>query len=522
MKSLRRLISILLTVACFMLAVTGAYGIYRTKKVYRSDLEYLSILNDKIEKYRILDEIVRDGASEYRKAAAGLSVSQELFEERAAGHRSELVLYTATKSGIKQGEAQLAAAQGPLASGKAQLKEAEEQFIEGYEEFESYKKQIEDGKAEIAAGRTQINAAIEAAQNDIQACNEGLAEIAQKREEMGIGAPEEPSEEYQEALAAYNQIKYGCDTISAMTGYSPDNPESVAAADNMAAMAGFPDFASMLYQLSVLKAAVDALAPPAPPDDPFAEDENQLKSQLAQLNATVEYLQTKNTELDTAEAELLAAEQILLEKEPELLAGQEMLEEAKAKLAAGEAQLAAANQKIRDTKKELKETGDELSGEIAELAAEREELERRQAIVDIYEEHEAELGDRGFRLLNYDTIKLYRDEGMSVLGAADKFYAEASDEAESRNTDGIVSGIISLISFIIAAIGVAASFTDVIPRFLCWLPAADCFILALAAQKYRFTGIDNIMYSALVAAVVSSIAIITYIIPDRTGKGQWR
>ena len=511
MKSLRRLISILLTVSCFMMAVTGAYIIYRADKHYEEDGKELGILSDKIDRYSSIQEKLESDAPEYRRAKAGLAVEWEVFNSKSMDHRNELVTYTATKSGIKLGEEQIASAWAPLQSGKEQLEQADALLEAGTGLYDTAKNMMDEGWAQYESSLKETEAELQNVEKAITECSAKLTGLFPN----GGNEPTELPEEYRQALEAYDMLSAAYQMIQTVTGYSADNPDSVALADAMASLLGYASYAQMGAAVADLKATIDKyLNPEQKPNAPDSDEAAQLQAQLMQLQAQKEMLLQRLSELDTLKSTLETAATAVEVLDPMVESGREQLEAAKQTLAQGEAALYTASQQMKETKAGLEDTNRFLTYEIPMLAAEKAELLNRQSIVDDYEHREESLKESEYRLLNYEEIRLLTDEGESIYEAAASVFREKTETADRIHRNLILSGILTFFSLLAGFAGIFSEFGKLKLGVLGFLPATACFLSSLAIQKLRYTGIDTMMYSALITAVLAAVALVIFFIPD--------
>lgn len=500
MTFFKRFMSIILAAACFMLAVTGAYGIYRTNKYYKKDAEYLKTLQTKIDAYDSVDEYLEEHAVEYRAASSGFEVMKQKYETKAEEHREELAIYTATKSGIQDGEKMLASAWGPVADAKKQLKQADKEFQKMYDEFMSGKEQLITAISLITVAIKGCDTAIAGIDATLAQYNSGSTptpeQLRAQLQELTNSISDEDREFYKSALA-YLESKI------------QQEKDAGTAEETIQAMIAelLPNY--NVSSLEELREKVNGILTNESAQQELIEQITNQENILDSLNRQRAQLAAERADYQAQYDELYATYNLLVENESALMAGKTQLDSAKAALAQGEAALASASKQIRDTKEEMNETGASLSDEIFELVEQKNEIDRRQAIVDDYEAQEEKLESCRYRLLNYEEIEDLTDSGTPVDEAAKRFHAERSQEADSVRINGICSGIFSIAAFLASVIGVLGAFGKLRSGVFRFLPFFTCFILSLTAQKLRFSGgISSIMWSALIVAVLSAFLML--------------
>ncbi|MBR5093809.1 MAG: hypothetical protein IK095_01815, partial [Oscillospiraceae bacterium] len=212
--ALTRIFAIVLAILCLAMLLAGA-GIVRSalreRDKGRADL---TRLRDRMDEYaQILRQL--EGTTRFEEIDRELSERQGAHDEQAVRHRTDLAIYTATRSGLLTGAASLREAADALAQGRAQyeaglamFQEQEAAFYEGYAQFQ-------EGKRQLAEARATLDMTA-------QALAATRAQLAQLRSLSAVLESDDPDARLELSVETYDLLLGSMDQAMGMYGQLKD------------------------------------------------------------------------------------------------------------------------------------------------------------------------------------------------------------------------------------------------------------------------------------------------------------
>lgn len=552
--ALTRIFSLVLAVFCLTMLLAGLGLVRSAVKGRDKSLADWQRLTERIEEYREIDEGLRGGVP-YREANPALEEEQAEHDEKASQHRTDLAIYTATRSGLQSGAAALDQAESAFWAGRAQYEEGlalfeeqEKAFWEGYEQFKEGKKQLEEGRKTLELAES----ALKALRSQLNA-SRNLAAILES---------DDPNARQQLTVAAYDSLLQALDgatqlydLLESQDGISPEqmqmlaqmlaqetdadlgelledvtwqgiDGESLRELENMVTGAtgmSVEQIRALIQQRRDEAAAMDANSPIS--EEQFAAMQQayaQSRDLILQVDSAMDAkLSEYEGELAETRVQLDAAQAQIDAMEPLLEQGKIAIEEARANLdmaggqmltgelalAEGRRQLEEQLAQLKEKEEQLRREKEELDRQAAELAQKAEDLARRQDL----ERRETSVR---LMLLEREGIQDLVDGGMELLPAADEYAGSLRRETERTFSALLWIGGLMVLGGIAGFVGIPAAFEKNKSRFWLLAPVLLCLLCAVAAELLCRTQGRGDSYSALAAAIFALVQL-ALVIPKK-------
>lgn len=552
--ALTRIFSLVLAVLCLTMLLAGL-GITNTAiRSRRADLADHQRLSDRIEEYRQIRDAL-EGSPSYEDFNRDLQELLAQHEKDASRHRMDLAIFTATRGGVRTGEAALRQGEYAYWQGKSQyeagLKLFEEQeaaFWEGYNQFQEGKRQLEEGRKTLELAES----ALAGIRSQI-ARNRALAAILESddenaRQELTVAAYDSLLQSLDNATQLYGTLKSqggisaeqmqmlaqmlaqetGTDAgefLDGVTweGISADSMEELEARVRQTTGMSMEDIRARIQAQRDAAASMDA-------DSPISEEQFALlqiayvqsKFWLDQVDALMEEkvsgyeakLSETRAQLDAAQAQIDAMEPMMEEGKTAIEQGRAALDQAGAQLEMAGQTIWAARAQLEAKKAELKETEKRLREEKEKLDREADELAEKSSRAEELKELERQETSVRVMLLERDAIRDRVDGGMDLLDAADEADRVLLQQLKERFTGRILVGGLMVLGGVVGFTGIPAAFERNKSRFWLIAPVALCLGFAAAVEILcRLLGRGD-SYSALGVTVFALIQL-ALVIPKK-------
>ena len=556
--ALARVFSIVLAIMSLIMLLNGAVGFGKADVALQESLDQYQRIEEKTDTYEELSLQMKNSVS-YEEALAELEALQEQHDDDAAQHRTDLATHTATMGGyelgagmIRDGQEQLAAAKAELEEGKDQLAEKEQQLNQATAAFAIAKPTVETvinenlmpvaaGLKNVASGVGEMIAVLSTLPDQPEDPGEPPVlhdepENVPEPQPPGDDATEEQKQQYQDALAAYNEYLDKQAEYDAAKKASEEYPAKKAAYDewniqylnmingiNAQLEAMTDNVNQMAGGMNAAASALAAQAPELVDGVPDAEVNVPTLSADDTPEQNIAALSTFQAQLNTAASIPGTIQGNLNAMEVQLAAGQQALAEGKAQLAMGEKAMKKAEQELQHQLELLWYNMGQLEDESAELEEnklrldqEAEELDRR--LVSVDEKKEIERKHRSARivLMQEEGIASAVNAGGDLAESARAYVQDGRDAAQRHHDLLYVINALAFAGGVLGLLSIPGSFEKLKRRLLLVLPTVLCLACALAADGLNmYLGLGQ-MYTALAAAIAAVLHLATILPKNKT------
>ena len=551
--ALTRIFAVVLAVFCLVMLLAGLGSGAGTLSDRKKGQEDLRRLTDRLTEYEETLAGLAEG-EDYAKLNSALKERQEAHETVAGKHRSELAIYTATRSGVRQGIAAMQTAAGALAIGKAQYEEGLKLFEEQAAAFEEGYQQFQEGKEQLRQGQKTMNL-VGTALSGLRAQLEQLKTIGavlqsdneEARRELSIAS-------FDSLLTFLDQSTLLFQTLKEQGGIQPEQIQQLVEMlseqseldeelkarlleiqwqgvteeslqeleDRVTEATGF----TVEEIRDSIQTQRDTIAD-ADREAPLSEEQfAMLQAAYAQSRAWTEQigmaLEAKLSEwegqfaeakaqLDAAQAQIDELDEVMELGKEGIEQGREALEQAGEQIKQGEQALNNGRWQLRKQEEELNEKAEVLRQEKEKLDQEAEELQQeldRAENRKMLEQRETSLR---LMLLDREEIQSRYQNGMSVSEAARDYTESLAQKSDSDYRGRLRVCILMLAGAAAGILGIPAAFEKTKSRFWLIAPVLGCLGCAAGAELLcRMLGRGN-SYSALAAAGFALIQLLLVI-----------
>ncbi len=557
--ALTRLFAVVLAILCLVMLLAGlgnAYGAVRQQKKDQAELERLQ---SRIDEYCQVSADL-EGTERYAKVDLRLQEQQESHDAFASRHRSDLAIYTATRSGLLSGAAALQEALAQLSSGKAQywagramFDEQAAAFEEGYAQFQEGKRQLEEAQKTLDLAASALG---------------GLRSQVEQSKRLGeiLESGDEDSR-LDFTLAAYDELLSSLDTMTGLYaaleeqgGISPEQMEMLARmlaqqagedVDVDALLDGIEwpgisgeDLADLERQVTgatgmtpeqirqLIQEQRDSIRD-SEGEAPISEEQFALlQAMYAQSRGLISQVtQAVEEQLAQYESQVAEAQAQLAEAQAQMAEMEAFMEQAKAAIEQGRAALDYAGWQLQQGEQALIDGQNQLEEKEAELAEQEKQLRREKgeldeealALGELSAEAQAQKVLEGrettLRLILMDRpeIRELVDEGEELIEAAQEYAERFSLETDRQAKGRLRASILMLVGALAGLIGIPAAFEKTKSRFWLIAPVLVCLGCALGAEAVcRELGRGD-SYSALAVAIFAAIQLFLVLPGVKTG-----
>lgn len=538
--ALARIFAIVLTILCLVMLLAGA-GIVRAalrdRDRGRADLERLET---RIERYEeLLSQL--EGTDRYAQVNESLTADREAHDEQAVQHRTDLAIYTATRSGLLTGAAQLREAQDALAQGRGQYEEGlalfrqqEAAFYEGYAQFQEGKRQLAEGRktlelaGQAMAGLQAQLDALKGLRSTLESEDENARlQITVEAYDAMLGSMDQMMGLYaslkdQGGISA-EQMQMLITLLAQQTGADPEellqgielqdiDAETLAAWEAQIREATGMSMEELRAQIQARRdslAQEDAESPLTEEQfeelrAAYARDKEQIDRAAAaleeQLAGYEAQLAEARAQMDEAQAQMDQMDSFMEQGKAAIEQGRAALDMAGAQMAQGQQAINDGFAQIREKEEELAQQARELAREKKELDAQSEELGQRGLAAQAQKELEEQETSLRYLLLSRDEIQERVDGGMELREAARDFAAALSRDTEHMAKGRILGAALMAVGALAGFFAIGYAFEKLRSRFWLFAPPILCALCAAGAEAVcRSLGRGD-SYSALAAA----------------------
>ena len=402
----RKLISVIMILACLFMLFAGALGIRDIlqeksdgEKEKAETLEKLDALKAGKEKLESNRAAYEEGKTTYEEGTAAYEQGKADYAKGQQDLAAGLKEYNAGKATLAQGKADYAAGEKKLEAGQKEYDAGMKQYNEKLAEYE-YSVKNKDALTDAAAvqyikeNQKTVDALI--AQNV-----EAQVEAAAKQQMQTIEIQKQMEDAVNQQLEAYKKANPGAGEAElAAVAEKAQAAVEAATLDKMIA-AIKADEKTMAYITSeVTKAVNEAIR---------EEVAKEVESQLAEAK---KQLETAKKKLDAAKAQLDAGKAELARNAPTITAGEKKLAAAETELDAGKAKLIDAEKQLADAEKQLAEGKaklDEFEAGQAQIDAGYETLMQNEKIAEKVNNDKMDALDAGYLVVEESTAETTED-----------------------------------------------------------------------------------------------------------------
>ena len=546
--ALARIFAIVLAILCLVMLLAGAGIVRAALKDRDRGLADLQRLETRIERY---DEILGqlEGTERYAQVNKSLTADQEAHDEQAVQHRTDLAIYTATRSGLLTGAAQLQEAQDALTQGRAQyeaglalFQQQEAAFYEGYAQFQEGKRQLAEGRKTLELV-DQAMAGLQAQLDAMKSLSSALeSEDEDARLQVTVEAYDAMLSSMDQMLGLYaslkdqggisaDQMRMLVTLLAQQTGADPEellqgielqdiDEETLAAWEEQIQEATGMSMEELRAQIQARRdslAEQDAESPLT--EEQFRELQAAYARDKEQIDRTVAALEEQlagyEAQLAAARAQMDEAQAQIDQMEPYMEQGKAAIEQGRAALEMAGAQMAQGQQaidegfaQIREKEAELDEQAKELAEEKKDLDEQSEELTERSLTAKVQKDLEEQETSLRYLLLSRDEIQERVDSGMELQEAARDFAASLSRDTERMARGRILGAALMAAGALAGFLAIGYAFEKLRGRFWLFAPPILCALCAAGAEAVcRVLGRGD-SYSALAAAVFAVVYLL--------------
>ena len=539
--ALARILAIVLAILCLVMLLAGAGIVRAALKDRDRGLADLQRLETRIERY---DEILGrlEGTERYAQVNKSLTADQEAHDEQAVQHRTDLAIYTATRSGLLTGAAQLQEAQDALTQGRAQyeaglalFQQQEAAFYEGYAQFQEGKRQLAEGRKTLELVG-QAMAGLQAQLDAMKSLSSALeSEDEDARLQVTVEAYDAMLSSMDQMLGLYaslkdqggisaDQMRMLVTLLAQQTGADPEellqgielqdiDEETLAAWEEQIQEATGMSMEELRAQIQARRdslAEQDAESPLT--EEQFRELQAAYARDKEQIDRTVAALEEQ---LAGYEAQLAAARAQMDQMDSFMEQGKAAIEQGRAALDMAGAQMAQGQQaidegfaQIREKEAELDEQAKELAEEKKDLDEQSEELTERSLTAKVQKDLEEQETSLRYLLLSRDEIQERVDGGMELQEAARDFAAALAQDTERMARGRILGAALMAAGALAGFLAIGYAFEKLRGRFWLFAPPILCALCAAGAEAVcRVLGRGD-SYSALAAAVFAVVYLL--------------
>lgn len=558
--ALTRVFAVVLAVLCLVMLIAGAWGISKAAADHQASQANLERLAGRMDEYRLVSQAL-EGTVSYQQVSEQLDTRQEKHDEDASQHRTDLAIYTATRSGLQQGNQALNEADAALAAGRAQYEQAlalfqqqEAAFNEGYRQFQQGRQQLADFQntyntaiGALANARSSLSALqnigniLESDDENarqaltVAAYDEALAAIDQA---MGLGADLQSLEPTLADLAAMSPEQLaqfsqgmGGEAISAeqlsqiKTAYDENWQSVMATIQNLNAQvpaieaATGMTFSQLRQGIQAERDNVAALDANTPISEEqfaamklaYAANRDAISQALAEADRQLSQLETTaagvGAQLSNAQAEMNALAETMeqgrfgIEQGRQaLIAAGEQIEAGADALESGRAQLWYQMNELEKQKAELEEEKQTLKQDADELSGIRQEAQQQKEL----EQRQTSLR---LMLLDRDGIRERVDRGAKLMDAAQAYSDWYRADAERTYHGRLAAYILMIVGAMSGFLGIPGAFEKIKSPVRTMAPVLLCFLCADGAEAAcLYLGRGN-TYSALAVLIFAAIQL---------------
>lgn len=477
-------LAIFLAVLSVVQLAVGAFGFGSAKEDQSDDIRRYNRLFQRMEKYAALRDELDLNDLDYDEASESLVARQEKHHEDASQHRTDLAMYTATRSGELQGADAIWAAKAQMPAAREMLKKAQAEFdtqsaafYEQYDQFMAMKPVLEaavNAGEYVISNQEAIKSSISGAVNDFDPTDEA-------------------------AVAAVNAAYTNAINNLRAIAENPQVNEAIAAAGlNI-------DLAAAVAEISNhYDPDGDGLSPEEAAAFVY-ESGGMLTGAIDQTNGALwPYVEQAQ--------EALAAESMLEMGKTGIEQGRAALAEAWKKFDEGESMLQDSLEMIWYELGKLDAQKEELDEEKENLIKDSAEIEELKAQVEYYEDLTKRFKSARINLMAFQEISsAVNDDGLTLDEAYETVYAKLTTDAVHKYNFRIISCVLAIIAAIAGILTVPGAFEKIKVKNFVLTVSILCMVLSLISEGlYRSLDIGSV-YITLITPIFALITALTVI-----------